>query len=83
MYDIYTKPIHDSFAGAGEEYLIVKFTLVVAHGRTWRDPWVVNDLFVGKLKGRRVWEAKVGSWHRLHGLGLWNSQAWAESVLEA
>jgi hypothetical protein len=80
MYDIYTKPIHDDFAGDGEEYLVVKDDIVLAHGRSWADPAVVNE-FRGSLAGQPISKREKG-WSQLRGFDLENAQSWARDVVE-
>ena len=79
-FDIYQKKIENSFAGSGNEYLIVGNGIIQAHGRAWDNLVVVDDNWRPELTGRPVSGRGTG-WKKLTGFDLENAQPWAKDIL--
>ena len=81
MFDIYEKAIHSHFAGTGTEWLIAQDDMILAHGRGWGNPTVIDDVFVPTLQGKPV-DTRGHGWRKLRGFALENSQGWAADMIE-
>jgi hypothetical protein len=81
---IYRKWISSPFAGTGEEWIITSNEpdddTILAHGRGWDDPAVVDDTFARDLVGKSVCDLGAG-WRMLTGDRADDAQHWARDMI--